>query len=139
MKTHSYQNLFSTLVCSFVVCWLLGAAPMRAGGLDQLKPPGEKTGAAPYSTNTFEAHFVDTNRLKLKLEPNGKTSWVAGYATDIVVDEKAWTNHVNLAAESGDAQAQVSLAICLHDGMHGFATNRVQAYKWAAVAASQGY
>lgn len=44
-----------------------------------------------------------------------------------------------LAAESGDAQAQVGLAICLHDGMHGFATNRVQAYKWAAVAASQGY
>ena len=36
-------------------------------------------------------------------------------------------------------KSQVCLAICLHDGMHGFSTNRVQAYKWAAVAASQGH
>jgi hypothetical protein len=139
LKTHTYQNSFSALVCSLVACWFLGLAPIRAGDLNQLKPPGEQTRAAGYSTNTFEEHFVDTNRLKLRLEPSGKTSWAAGYVTDIVVDEKAWTNRVSLAAESGDTQAQVSLAMCLHDGMHGFATNRVQAYKWAAVAASQGY
>jgi hypothetical protein len=82
VKTYSYQNSFSMLVCSFVACWFVGPAPMRAGDLDQFKLPGEQTGPAGYGTNTFEEHFVDTNRLKLRLEPSGKTSLVAGYVTD---------------------------------------------------------
>lgn len=122
-----------------MACWFVGAAPMRAGDLDQLKPPGDQTKAAGYSTNTFEEHFIVTNHLKLRLEPRNETSWVAGYVTNSVDHENAWTNRVRLAAESGDAQAQVSLAIWLHDGTHGFSTNRVQAYKWAVVAAWQGY
>ncbi len=123
MKAHSYQNSFSALVCSLAACWLVSAASVRGGDLDQLKPTGEQTGATGHSTNTLEEHFINTNRLKLRLEPRGETSWVAGYVTNSVEHEKAWTNRVSLAAESGDAQAQVSLAICLHDGLHGFATN----------------
>jgi hypothetical protein len=82
MNTLSYQNSFSILVCFFVACWFLGPAPMQAGDLDQPEPPVEQTGAARYSTNTFAEHFVDTNHLKLRLEPNDKTNWVAGYVTD---------------------------------------------------------
>jgi len=41
-------------------------------------------------------------------------------------------------AESGDAGAQESLAISLFEDTQGFGTNRVEAYKWAATAASQG-
>jgi hypothetical protein len=107
MKTHSYRNSLGILVCSFVACWLVGAASVRAGDLIQLKPPKERT-------------------------------WVTGYVTNAAEREKVWTNRVSQAAESGDAAAQVSLAICLHDGMHGFSTNRVQAYKWAALAAVHG-
>lgn len=139
MKTGCYQNSFSMLVCSFVACWLVGAGSARAGDLIQLKPPGERNWASGSASNSVGQPIVWSNRLSLTLEPGDKTTWVAGYVTNSVEHEKAWTNRVSLAAESGDAEAQVSLAICLHDGRHGFSTNRVQAYKWAAVAASQGH
>ncbi len=41
-------------------------------------------------------------------------------------------------AESWDAGAQERLALSLYEDRHGPATNRVEAYKWAAVAAAQG-
>jgi TPR repeat protein len=41
------------------------------------------------------------------------------------------------SAESGDVKAQVYLANCLHDGKGGATVDRVEAYKWAAVAASK--
>jgi tetratricopeptide (TPR) repeat protein len=42
------------------------------------------------------------------------------------------------SAESGDAAAQARLAGYLYEGKSGLSTNRVQAYKWASVAASSG-
>lgn len=40
-------------------------------------------------------------------------------------------------AESGDATAQMNLAMCFYDGRHGVSTNYLAAYKWADLAASQ--
>jgi TPR repeat protein len=40
-------------------------------------------------------------------------------------------------AESGDAEAQTSLAVCLYDGKHGISIDHAEAYKWATVASSQ--
>lgn len=40
-------------------------------------------------------------------------------------------------AKSGDAEAQTSLAMCLYDDRHGISVDHAEAYKWAAVAASQ--
>lgn len=42
-------------------------------------------------------------------------------------------------AEKGDPSAQTTLAECLFAGSQGLATNRVEAFKWAVVAASQGH
>ncbi|MDB6022189.1 MAG: Tetratricopeptide 2 repeat protein [Pedosphaera sp.] len=42
------------------------------------------------------------------------------------------------SAESGDAAAQARFADYLYDGKHGLTANRVEAYKWASVAASSG-
>ena len=42
------------------------------------------------------------------------------------------------SAESGDAKAQATLAGFLNEGSHGCPTNRVEAYKWAALAESGG-
>jgi tetratricopeptide (TPR) repeat protein len=42
------------------------------------------------------------------------------------------------SAESGDPKAQIQLACFLNDGTHGCPTNRVEAYKWAALGAAQG-
>ncbi len=139
MKKHPHQDSFTILLSALVACWLASAAlPGRADDLVQLKP-SETPGAASASvSNTLGQPIVWTNHLSLRVEP-GETTWVAGYVTNNAEQEKAFTNRVSQAAEAGDAEAQVSLALCLHDGRHGFRTNRVQAYKWAAVAASQGH
>jgi TPR repeat protein len=42
------------------------------------------------------------------------------------------------SAESGEAKAQIQLSGYLNDGSHGCPTNRVEAYKWAALAEAQG-
>ncbi len=80
MKTHSYRNSFSILVCSFVACWLLGAALVRAGDVIQLKAPPERSWASASISNSFGQPIVSTNRLSLRSEP-GERDWAAGYAT----------------------------------------------------------
>jgi TPR repeat protein len=42
-------------------------------------------------------------------------------------------------AEKGDPSAQTTLAELYYSNQQGLATNRVEAYKWAVVAASQGH
>jgi len=42
-------------------------------------------------------------------------------------------------AEKGDPSAQTTLAELYYSNQQGLATNRVQAYKWAVIAASQGH
>jgi hypothetical protein len=72
----------------------------------------------------------------------GTVSQIIGYVT---ADGKfvPYTNGAEIPmlkgkAESWDADAQERLAVSLYEDKRGFATNRVEAYKWAAVAASQG-
>jgi len=139
MKQQSNENSLSIFVCSSTACWLVAAAAAQAGDLLQLKPPPEQTWASGSISNTVGQPIVWTNHLSLRVEPSGERTWVAGYVTNAAEQEKVWTNRFSQAAESGDADAQVSLALYLHDGRHGFPTNRVQAYKWAAVAAAHGH
>ena len=46
---------------------------------------------------------------------------------------------VKARADKGDPAAQTLLAECHFGGTQGLATNRVEGYKWALVAASQGH
>jgi len=62
--THSHQNSFSILVCSFVACWLVAAGSVRAGDLIQLKPPPERSWAAGYVTNSAEPGTNDSSAQK---------------------------------------------------------------------------
>jgi hypothetical protein len=159
MKKRSRQYSFNRLVCSAVAYCVVGAGVMAWAG-DPVSPePAEKpTAVVGAVSNSLRQPIVWTNHLSLKAEPTDRyrieyslkyyesppgglgdqTTWAAGYLTNSLADERAWTNRVSLGAQSGDAEAQVSLAICLHDGRHGFPTNTIQAYKWAVIAASQG-
>jgi hypothetical protein len=122
------------LACSTTACLLVSATVATRGG--DAGPPGHlETGneISRSATNTFGRPIVYTNRLSLTLGPDDRSSWSAGYDTN-----RVWTNDVPLVAQSGNAEAQVRLAKCLHDGTHGFPTNAVQAYALAAIAASQG-
>jgi len=49
------------------------------------------------------------------------------------------TEALRKRAEGGDGEAQIILADLYYSGSQGFATNRLEAYKWVFVANSQGY
>jgi hypothetical protein len=158
MKKSFRQPSFIILACSSVVYCIASAGVVAwAGNPVSPEPPEKPAAIVGAVSNDFGQPIVWTNHLSLGAEPTDRyrleysqkyyaspadapgkeTTWAAGYVTNGVAYDRAWTNRVGLAAQSGDADAQVSLAICLHDGRHGFPTNTIQAYKWAAIAASQ--
>jgi TPR repeat protein len=120
------------VACS-AVTWLLIAAAVEApaGEPGPVGAPEEGGGTSRSMDNSLGQPIVYTDHLSLTRRP-GDVTWAAGYDTNRVS-----TNGVSVAAQSGDAEAQVSLAVWLHDGRHGFPTNTIQAYKWAVIAASQ--
>jgi TPR repeat protein len=67
------------------------------------------------------------------------TKSVAGKSVEVIngIPQDVDSAKLKQRAESGDADAQSSLAMCFYDGKHGVSANYVEAYKWAILAASQ--
>jgi TPR repeat protein len=71
-------------------------------------------------------------KMATKADANGKSvEIINGVRQDVDIAK------LRQKAESGDGEAQTSLAMCLYDGKHGISIDHAEAYKWATVASSQ--